>query len=105
MVVMERLDGAAYKPKQETDIVQAQLSQVVKNLHDAGFVHGDLRANNICVVGDRVCLIDFDWTGRAGVCCYPGFMNHVDIGWAPGASDGLPLQVEHDLHMLGNLIR
>jgi hypothetical protein len=104
LLVMESLDGADFVPKQESDTVQAQLRRVVQNLHGAGFVHGDLRECNIRVVGERVCLIDFDWTGRAGEQRYPGFMNHVGIKWAPGASDGLPLQPEHDLHFFKGLI-
>ncbi len=105
MVVMEYLTGADFKPQRESDIVQNKLTQVVKCLNQAGLVHGDLRGNNVCVIGDRVCLLDFDWSGRAGAESYPGFMNHANIDWSDGASDGLPLQTAHDQHMLAKLVR
>jgi serine/threonine protein kinase len=86
--------------------LQQRLRSAVAHLHAGGLVHGDLRANNVLVVGNRVCLLDFDWSGPAGVQCYPGFMNHGEIDWPAGASDGEPLQVEHDnvwlARMLGN---
>jgi serine/threonine protein kinase len=105
MLVMEALDGADFMLGREAPDVMERLRQVVKNLHDAGFVHGDLRPNNIRVVGQRVCLFDFDWSGRAGESRYPGFMNHHSIEWAPGASEGLPMQAEHDVFMLNGLAK
>ena len=35
----------------------------LKNLHDAGFVHGDIRGLNV-VFGSASCLIDFDFGGK-----------------------------------------
>lgn len=104
MIVMEHLGGADFNAKHESDLVEMKLKRVIKNLHEASFVHGDVRANNICVVGNRVCLVDFDWSGRERVDHYPGFMN-AGIAWAPGASDGLLLQAVHDTHMLEDLIK
>jgi hypothetical protein len=88
------------------------LEAVVVNLHAQDFIHGDLRVCNILVgpledsadVADRkrrrICLIDFDWSGKEGNARYPGFMNHQDVQWPAGASDNLPLQKAHDLHFL-----
>eukprot|EP00981_Chlorochromonas_danica_P015552 scaffold13179_cov288-Ochromonas_danica.AAC.1 len=76
--------------------MKERLREVVCNLHEQGLVHGDLRANNIRVAGDRVCLLDFDWSGRAGEQRYPNFMNHTEIVWPDGASDGELLQPAHD---------
>jgi hypothetical protein len=106
MLVMERLVGAEFKPHLESDTVQNKLIQVVNRLNQAGLVHGDLRGNNIRVIDERVCLLDFDWSGLAGTQRYPGFMNHTGgIDWAEGVSDGLPLQTAHDQHMLARLVR
>jgi serine/threonine protein kinase len=33
--------------------------QALKDVHDYGILHGDIRASNIMVCGDRVCLLDF----------------------------------------------
>lgn len=65
-------------------------------LHSAGFVHGDLRDANVMVDGnDRVCIVDFDWSGVHGNTRYP-VMNQVDIQWPPGAARGAPIQQDHD---------
>ena len=76
------------------------LSRLVNKLHEHNIVHGDLRLGNILISADRVCLIDFDWSGVVDEQKYPSFMNHADIIWPPGASDGLCLSKEHDLHFL-----
>jgi serine/threonine protein kinase len=106
MVVMERVAGGYFKGRREKATLQQRLRSAVAHLHAGGLVHGDLRANNVLVVGDRVCLLDFDWSGPAGVQRYPGFMNHGQIDWPAGASDGEPLQVEHDnvwlVRLMGN---
>lgn len=104
MVVMEKLAGVDFRPQEEPQSVKEKLQRVVQHLHTKGLVHGDLRANNIRVVGDRVCLVDFDWAGRAGEQRYPGFMNHADVEWPAGASDGEFLQFEHDNAWLQRLV-
>jgi hypothetical protein len=104
MVVMEHLEGRPYDVSGETAAVKERLKSIVAHLHAGGLVHGDLRANNIQVVGDRVCLIDFDWSGRAGEQRYPGFMNHDDIIWPKGASDREPLECAHDREWLRRLL-
>jgi serine/threonine protein kinase len=79
------------------------LCRLLNHLHEATYVHGDLRLGNILFTDNRVCLIDFDWSGLHGVQCYPAFMNHTDIVWPADASDGLPLKKEHDLFFLHKL--
>ena len=59
---------------------------------------------NILVDEERVCLIDFDWSGASGMMRYPAFMNHTQIQWAPGASDGEILLPDHDEYMIKLLI-
>ena len=52
--------------------MQNKLIQVVdRRLNNAGLVHGDLRVINVRVIDERVCLLDFDWSGRAGTQSYP----------------------------------
>jgi hypothetical protein len=105
MLVMERVEGNYFKERQESPENKQRLINVIQELHQANFVHGDLRANNIIVSNNRVCLLDFDWSGIENVTKYPGFMNHSDIDWADGASDGLVLHRNHDLYMLSKLIQ
>ena len=60
MVVMEyiRPSGVPHDSKK-------QVSDVVKQLHDSGFVFGDLRTPNVLFDDDKnVKFIDFDWAGR-----------------------------------------
>ena len=47
------------------------LQEGVNSFHDAGLVHGDLRAPNILCDGNKVMLIDFDWGGKQGEVFYP----------------------------------
>ena len=50
---------------------------------------------------DRVCLIDFDWSGKEGaVITYPCFMNHFDVNWPERASDNEIINKTHDLDFL-----
>jgi hypothetical protein len=48
----------------------------------------------------RVCLLDFDGAGRAGVARYPAFMNRVDLRWPAGAREGGLIDASHDVQML-----
>lgn len=99
MLVMEAVKGEYFQDGLPTH-VKDKLWQAVSHLHDQGLVHGDLRANNICVMEDRVCIIDFDWSGRTNEQRYPDFMNHLNIEWPDGARDGEVLLPTHDLEWL-----
>jgi hypothetical protein len=91
--------------------LQAKVRAAVKILHDADYVHGDLRPANIRVVvkagqtsrEHRVCLVDFDWSGKEGVTRYPSFMNRQDVDWHETAHDFAPLRKEHDNWFLDRL--
>lgn len=103
MLAMEAVPGKHFRGGLSNH-VDERLRQVVNRLHNQNLVHGDLRANNIHVVGDgRVCVIDFDWSGRAGEQRYPDFMNHQDIAWPDGARDGEFLWPAHDIEWLRRL--
>ena len=95
MVVMEYVTGCLWD--EATHKPFTELQAAVHLLHEAGFVHGDLRSNNILVVSGTVRLIDFEWAGVANEVAYPFFMNHTDVVWPDGAKDGQPIEQEHDL--------
>ena len=101
MVVMEYVTGCLWD--EATDKPFAELQAAVHLLHEAGFVHGDLRSNNILVVSGTVRLIDFEWAGVANEPAYPFFVNHTDVVWPDGAIDGQPIKQEHDLCWLNLL--
>jgi hypothetical protein len=46
---------------------------------------------------NKVWVIDFDWSGKEGEARYPFGMNHMDIAWPKGASDGELMKQDHDL--------
>ncbi|TDL30026.1 hypothetical protein BD410DRAFT_780553 [Rickenella mellea] len=81
--------------------LQPVAKAAVKQLHDAGFVHGDLRATNIFgdPIGGVVKIIDWDWAGTAGMVKYPEMMNPV-VGHAKGARMGEDILATHDLETL-----
>lgn len=82
----------------------------LKELHDDGFVHGDIRANNM-VFGERGedgapngWLIDFDFGGKAGNAVYPpGYNRALSDGQRMGRG-GKSIEKWHDWWALANII-
>jgi len=78
-------------------------------LHQAGYVHGDLRDTNLMVRedGERgFILLDFDWAGKIGEIRYPRNVNTApELGlWRPtDAYDGELIKAEHDVAMIERL--
>jgi len=79
-----------------SDEVLQQLENGLRTLHDQKLVHGDLRRPNI-LTDEEGCvkLIDFEWSGEAGVVRYPPLLNP-KIPWPEGVKAGNPIQMEHD---------
>ena len=94
--------------------ITVKVPEIVQKLHDADFVHGDIRPNNLLVDrrtltskdGFKIHFIDFDWAGRQGEAVYPMRVNNVTVpSQRPeGASDGKPILVEHDMAMANSLL-
>jgi hypothetical protein len=55
------------------------IMNAVQILHNAGYVHGDLRRANILYrenrAGADIALVDFDWAAKVEEAVYPGFLN------------------------------
>ena len=110
VVVMEKLEHMV-ESKSFTDAQYSSLHDIINKMHSHGYVHGDLRNCNILIGAkkgqvinaNRVCLIDFDWSGVEGSVRYPGFMNHKTVHWPKGASDGAKICKDHDLHFFNVL--
>ena len=97
-VVMELLDG--HTTLQKRRLPRATVERAVGQIHEAGFVHGDLRLPNILVgPDDAIKIIDFDWAGTVGEAVYPPLLNP-DIPWHPDVKLGAKILPEHDLHLL-----
>jgi hypothetical protein len=110
MVIMDAIDEE-YKlfdknvlPADTREHIRVRLVE----LHQAHFVHGDVRDVNIMVRKDGkpgYMLVDFDWSGVIGEARYPINVNKVDL-WRPDdVSDGMPIKSEHDMAMLEHIFR
>lgn len=105
MIVMEKLNNFELlykKPKDEYFQYKEEIKKALNILHDNNYVHGDFRNTNIAIVSElsgksKIMLLDFDWSGEENKTNYPYFMNHEDIKWPDGASDGKPLKKQHDI--------
>jgi len=110
MVIMDALDKE-YKPF-DKNVLPADTHEHIRErlveLHQAHFVHGDVRGVNIMVRKDGkpgFMLVDFDWSGVIGEAHYPINVNKVDL-WRPDdVSDGMPIKSEHDMAMLEHIFR
>ncbi|KAJ4457199.1 hypothetical protein PAPYR_7365 [Paratrimastix pyriformis] len=74
------------------------LRQAVRMLHEAGYVHGDLRRCNVGLIdaspAPHIGIIDYDWAGRNNNnACYPPFINH-RIAWPKGVPSAPPIARE-----------
>lgn len=107
VVVMEEVENAALLAQylrtspESADSLKQQCQDALQVLHEKDFCHGDFRDCNIMVDTEGcIKIVDFDWAGKHGIGRYPSFMNHQDITWPDGASDGQPLQKCHDSFFL-----
>ncbi len=101
LMVQEFIDAVSWDDVSEKPCDSLEVA--VHSLHDAGFVHGDLRSCNILVASSSAYVVDFEWAGQLGTARYPYFMNHIDIEWPEGASDGKLINAAHDLWWLRQL--
>ncbi|EFJ21600.1 hypothetical protein SELMODRAFT_417464 [Selaginella moellendorffii] len=77
--------------------------------HKTGYVHGDLRLPNIKLRSRAdgsfdVMFIDFDWAGKIGEATYPAVLSP-EHAWHQDAKYKKPIEPEHDLHFVNNLVR
>jgi tRNA A-37 threonylcarbamoyl transferase component Bud32 len=110
MVIMDALDEE-YKtfdknalPATKRENIEAGLTK----LHQAHYVHGDVRDVNIMVRQDGkpgFMLVDFDWAGIIGEVFYPANVNKKDVERPDDVSDGAPIKSEHDMAMLEYMFR
>jgi serine/threonine protein kinase len=111
MIVMEDLSdysdlfGSSLAPDR-VDAVKERLNEAFIQMHQQGFVHGDLRNVNVMVSNDptpAVMLVDFDWAGRIGEARYPMNVNREDVFRPEGAFDNELILADHDMWMLDQL--
>jgi serine/threonine protein kinase len=110
MVVMDSIDDSYQElddmPQSVKATFDAEVREKLVSLHQAGYVHGDVRATNILAKknGARgIMLIDFDWAGVIGDVRYPMNVNRDGIDRPDGAYDGELIAAEHDMNMVDNI--
>jgi len=103
MVVMDRIEKDYVTLANRSVLRTAKLMEAIRAklelLHQAEFVHGDLRDCNVMVKGTLFMLVDFDFSGKIGIVVYP--MNTNRSIWRPeDAIDGKMIKADHDIQML-----
>lgn len=86
-------------PRDFKETIIQQLKFVLNLLETNSMVHGDLRSANIYFDSEiqKLQIIDFDWAGIHNTDKYPLFLNHSDITWPEGVSDGSTIMHAHDV--------
>ena len=104
-VVMELLPSS-FKPLRElTDLedLERRVTDAVQRMHDAGFVHGDLRDTNIFIDvtsdNDVVKIVDWDWAARSGDVKYPTSIN-LQVPRAAAAMGNVAIVEAHDMETM-----
>ena len=97
-IVMERVKGSPIKLP-VSQAVETSLQTVTSLLDCKDLVHGDLRPQNILVVGNSVRVLDFDWAGKHPTAKYPKELN-MTCNWHPDVMCGGIITKEHDLYQI-----
>jgi RIO-like serine/threonine protein kinase len=85
------------------DRLYEEMREKLAGLHQAGFVHGDVRDTNVMVLqgSPGFMLVDFDWAGQIGEVQYPMNVNRgPDLVRPDGAYDGELIMADDDMEML-----
>ena len=122
VVVMELLEGPDWvsslmiADRAERHMVCEKVKEHVLTLHHEGFVHGDIRPQNVLVKRPdtthghtlSVRLVDFDWAGEINKATYP-FLVNPDLGYGftrpSSVKGGGIITTEHDLAMVDLMYR
>lgn len=106
MVVMDLVQGVTLADAYALNAplpapVHADVTKALGVLNDGGYVHGDLRRQNIMLSKRRegddntgIRFIDFDWVGKEGEVRYPAHVSSVILN-AAGAKEFEAVSREH----------
>lgn len=105
-VIMDKVNGRTLldiskkEVKEEVKEKFLRFRTELKTALSEGFVHGDLRPQNIMHEDGKFCIVDFDWAGKNGEEAYPNCINMEVKEWHPDVKPGGLIKLEHDLHVL-----
>jgi len=85
-----------------------KIRQSLRQLHQAGFVHGDIRDTNVMAKWDgfndwSFLVVDYDSCGKIKQVRYPLNLNTTSVQRPEGATGGAIIEAEHDLEMLDHI--
>ena len=85
-----------------------KIRQCLRQLHQAGFVHGDIRDTNLMVKrggfnDGSFLVVDYDSGGKIKQVRYPLNLNTTSVKRPEEATGGAIIEVEHDLEMLDRI--
>ncbi|KAK8729663.1 hypothetical protein OTU49_008256 [Cherax quadricarinatus] len=101
--------GSFLKHKMHTLVtklqVMLQVHSIMQRIVEKGFVHNDIKANNICILNGNVTFIDFGFGCRFGkVISYEDNCEETKRKWyAPEIRKGKPCSEASDIFSLGTL--
>lgn len=102
-IVMEKVVGECIQSSAVSTQVKESLEKAHTVLHSNEYVHGDLRPQNILVVGDTVLILDFDWAGVQGTARYSKELN-MENAWHQGVGCGRVILKEHDEYKVKSIL-
>ena len=106
VVAMEKIDTVDYRnitSFPEAGEWKSKIEDLVREFHQKGLVHGDLRLANFVFTSDeprRMILVDFDWGGKDGEVEFPHEELIEDLGVSNSELYGRKITKEHDLKCL-----
>ena len=106
-VVMDKLEGHSITETTDvSDKVKQSLRKAVNLMHEKNYVHGDLRPQNMLIVDETVCILDFDWADTEGTATYPPELNmDSDCNWHPGVKPEGKILKEHDTYQITSICK
>lgn len=114
MVIMEQLSSNFvefhryhFPADFSKEMLVSKIRSTIVELHNDGFVHGDLRHTNILVDTQNphgFMIVDWDWSGKNGSVKYPVDLNRDGVSRPEGAIGGHWIRPEHDTEMLKFLL-
>ena len=80
------------------------MDNMLHKLHSRGFVHGDIRVENMVFTTNTSYLIDFDMVQQEGACYPLGYTYHEDLKH-PEAQENRPTRKVHDRFSLAAIMK
>jgi hypothetical protein len=93
------------------NLLSEKVGQCLRQFHQAGFVHGDIRDTNLMAKtldqggfnDGSFLVVDYDSSGEMKQVRYPLNLNTTSVRRPEGATGGAIIEAEHDLEMLDHI--